>query len=179
MPAGAPNLIMKKQTTGFTLIEMLIVIGLLGALAVLVIPRVTVSRTAAWNASLIPQEMSRIQAAFDAFACDCVPTSNDLVKIAESGLSVLMEYDDATGWSFPENYDAMRGKGWRGPYIQPEGIVNGLPVLYDPFYSEERAAAFTNHYYRVVQTNDLQVVAVGLDHEFETEDDICCDLYLN
>jgi prepilin-type N-terminal cleavage/methylation domain-containing protein len=168
--------ITRNGSLGFTLLELLIVVGLLAALAALVLPRVTARRTDVWDDSLVPQEMSRIRSAFDAFVCDCVPTSNDLVKVAASGLSILMEYDSDQDWSFPDAYDAERGKGWRGPYMTAEGTIDELPVILDPYYSD----SLTNHYYRVEQSNAVTtLVFVGSDGEVDTEDDLRCELYWN
>jgi prepilin-type N-terminal cleavage/methylation domain-containing protein len=161
---------------GFTLIELLIVIALLGALASVVLPRVIASRTAAWDDSIVPQEMSRIRLAFDEFVCDCAPTANDWVRITATDLAILMEYDADTDWSFPETYDAQRGKGWRGPYLIAEGRLNERPVIFDPYYSDE----LTNHHYRVEQSNSVtQLVFIGADHELDTADDQRSELHRN
>jgi hypothetical protein len=152
------------------------VVALLGALACVVLPRVSASRTAAWGDALVPQEMSRIRLVFDEFVCDCAPTSNDLVYVVATGLAILMEYDADTNWSFPETYDAQRCKGWRGPYLTAEGMIDGIPVILDPYYSD----AQTNHYYRVEQSNTVtQLVFIGADHELDTADDQRCELHRN
>jgi len=108
---------------GFTLIELLIVIGLLAALATLVLSNLTFTRTEALDDSLVQKELSDIQRAFQRFEADCVPRQDDYKLIAKYGLAPLMEYDEyltGTGdeWTFPEEWDNERRRGWRGPYIQ-------------------------------------------------------------
>jgi len=171
---------------GFSLIELLIVIGLLGALATLVLPRLTVEKEWAVDESLAPKEMMDIRRAYAAFEADCVPTKGDRELIGKYGLGILMKYDASmapgTGgeeWSFPASFDPARGKGWRGPYLQQEDTRNvdltgsgqtydgvssdAIPVILDPRHNTD-ASNGEERYYRVLYepTNRyLALVYVG------------------
>jgi prepilin-type N-terminal cleavage/methylation domain-containing protein len=177
---------------GFTLMEMLIVIGLLGALVALILPRLTVQKTWAADESMAPAEMMEIRRAYAAFQADCMPTSNDAVQVSRYGLAILMTTNIAwaSSWSFPLTFDPHRGKGWRGPYLQREGTrtvyldedgqaltgsgpTAGIPVIHDPRHATDDATHAAEHFYRVqTRTNALYLVYVGADAEFGTGDDV-------
>ncbi|NCC53434.1 MAG: type II secretion system protein [Spartobacteria bacterium] len=178
------------RMAAFSLIELLIVIGLLGALTMLVLPRLTVTKEWAVEDSLVPSEMMEIRRAYAAFQADCVPTLADKTNFVRSGLSVLMttNFPGASGLTFPWAFDTDRGKGWRGPYLQREGIrtvfineqgqpTNGsgptasIPVIHDPRY-EMGGANVDHHYYRVLmETNEVYLVYVGEDALLSTTND--------
>lgn len=172
---------------GFTLVELLIVIAILGAIATLVIPRLMVDRTDVFDKSLAPAEMMEISNAFGRFVADCAPTSADRTRIGQYGLQILMECTPDSdgkcdgGWSIPAEFDPDRGKGWRGPYIHQEGQRTvyyeagnrGQPqtgsgaqetifVVTDPFSKTDD----DEHYYRVLYepiNRYLALVYVGKD----------------
>jgi len=170
---------------GFSLIELLIVIGLLGALATLVLPQFQVKRTEVLDEQLAPAEMMDIRRAFAAFEADCAPTSADRALIEQYGLEILMKFEPLRSWSFPASFDNERGKGWRGPYIERQGsrkvnTVSGqpllpggteIPVVHDP-YSD---LPDDDHYYRVTKPaaeTKLNLVFIGSDGALGTADDV-------
>lgn len=184
------NNIKSARLSGFTFVELLIVIGLLGALATLVLPQFQMKRGGAIDKSLAPAEMMDIRRAFAAFEADCAPTSADRTLIEQYGLEVLMEYNDTRGWSFPDSFDYHRAKGWRGPYIEQQGTrtiyinesgqpLTGsgttatIPVVHDPY----SVLPDDEHYYRVIHKvesgkNYLKLVFIGSDSALATSDDV-------
>ena len=87
---------MKRTEGGFTLMEMLIVIGLLGALVALILPRLTVQKTWAVDEAMSPAEMMEIRRAYAAFQADCIPTAADrdqnlVVNLRFSRCAVALE----------------------------------------------------------------------------------------
>jgi prepilin-type N-terminal cleavage/methylation domain-containing protein len=172
----------------FTLIELLIVIGLLGGLAMLVLPRLSVNRHWASDEALAPSEMMEIRRAYAAFEADCLPTTADAEKMAQYGLEILMRFESSRGWSFPESYDPARRKGWRGPYLEAQGTrtvyVNGIgqpltgsgptaqiPVVHDPRHGMD-AAGQAERFYRVLReptSGHLALVYIGANGTLECE----------
>ncbi len=182
---------MKRTEGGFTLMEMLIVIGLLGALVALILPRLTVQKTWAVDEAMSPAEMMEIRRAYAAFQADCIPTAADRDQISRYGLAVLMTTNIAwaAGWSFPLAFDPNRGKGWRGPYLQREGTrrvyldeegqpLTGtgptaeIPVIHDPRHAADVADAEERFYRVQMRTNTLYLVYVGADAVFGSDDDV-------
>jgi prepilin-type N-terminal cleavage/methylation domain-containing protein len=190
---------------GFTLIELLIVIGLLGALAALLLSNLTLTRTQALDTSIVQKELSDIQRAFQRFHADCVPTQADYKRIARYGLEILCEYegreDNLRGWSFDYGWDAAKGKGWRGPYVQMEDTrtvntmvrANGVPAVDDRGQPESAGGTVipvvctpyvddtdghTGDYYRVIpELDDLgetvtQLWLVFPSHSGELDDEV-------
>jgi prepilin-type N-terminal cleavage/methylation domain-containing protein len=163
---------LSRHRCGFTLIELLIVIGLLGALAVLLLTSLNVDRTQTLDSSIVQKELSDIQRAFQRFKADCVPQQYDYKLMTRYGLEVLAKYDSARGWSFADEWDPARRRGWRGPYIESEGTrtvdttdsdadgvadnagqpVNGpgeeVCVVCTPYVNDE--GCYDKSYYRVI-----------------------------
>jgi len=101
-----------------------------------------------------------------------------------------MKYVDRSGvdkWSFDSEFDADKGKGWRGPYIERQGsrdvnpasgqpLLTGgaeIPVVHDPYCDADD----DEHYYRVIYKvesgkNFLKLVFVGSDDTLGTADDV-------
>lgn len=172
----------RSPEAGFTLMELLIVIGLLGALTALVLPRLRVTKSWAVEESMVPAEMMEIRRAYAAFQADCLPTVADKTNFARSGLAILMTTNltGAANLTFPLDFDPARGKGWRGPYLQREGertvylheegqprtgsgATATIPVIHDPRH-EMGGGGEGEYYYRVIrQTNELFLVYVGED----------------
>jgi len=156
-----------RARQGFTLIELLVVIGLLGALATLVLSSLRMTRTEALDDGLVRKELADIQRAFRRFEADCVPTQEDYALIRRYGLAVLARHDGyldtGEAWSFDGSWSSAKAKGWRGPYLEPEGVVEidadnpaqpvqaggtEVPVIATPYVNDDDGQA--GDYYRVV-----------------------------
>jgi type II secretory pathway pseudopilin PulG len=151
----------RRRTSAFTLIELIIVIGLLGALATIMLPTLSVKRVESLE-QVVSHDMAAIRGAFQRLYRDAVLSESDLDNVRRYGLHPLMEQPDGThgGWAIPA-FDAEREKGWRGPYAEQEGRRDidadvdafgqpagstMIPVIEDPFSASET----DGHYYRVV-----------------------------
>lgn len=155
-------IVMINKHRYFSLIELLIVIGIIGALVSLILPSFSVSEVEA-KAIVNNKEFMIIQKSFSNFYDDVIPSEDDLATFAEFGLTALMEN------SRPNNqekyfsiWDQNRHKGWRGPYLAPEGrvLVNvvenagqtiksattKIPVIYSAYH---KAGAIDSYFYRV------------------------------
>ncbi len=115
----------------FSLIELLIVIGILGVLLTLVLPGFNNTGEDAKD-KVARTEMREIQAAFRRFASDVVfrkesgDTNKYLKDIAQYGLWPLMwanHPDSGAGDIVYQEYDSEIGLGRRGPYLREERIV--------------------------------------------------------
>ena len=153
-----------SSSKAFTLIELLIVIGILGALATLVMSSTTANRTELIDNSVVQAELTDIQRAFLKFQADCIPNSNDYKRISKTGIDVLMQKPD-NAWSFPPQWDNDRQKGWRGPYLSAEGSQTidastyncqtpsdssstEIKIVKTPYANDDLNSQ--GHYYRVV-----------------------------
>jgi prepilin-type N-terminal cleavage/methylation domain-containing protein len=146
----------------FTLIELLIVIGLLGALAALMLPLFDVDRVESLE-EIVSHDLAAIQQAFQRLHRDAVLDEADLDEVRRYGLVALFERPVSYGtnnWTLDE-YDADRQRGWRGTYAQQEGGRTidpdsdgqdhdggtvSVPVIETPFAT----AGDDGHYYRVL-----------------------------
>lgn len=177
-PKISDSLLTGKKPQAFTIIELLIVIGLLGALAALLLSNLNFDRTDILDSSIVEKELSDIQRVFQNFYADCLPNQNDLTLITKYGLAILMEYDGYLhgddSWSFDEGWNPAKGKGWRGPYISSEGSIKininfnsnpgqqednsstvEIPVIETPYINDDDGVS--GDYYRVIadQTGDI------------------------
>jgi len=177
LPASPPA-VPAAVPAGFTLIEMLIVIGLLGAVAMVLLTSFNIDREKTLDDSIVQKELADIQHAFHRMAADCVLQQDDYRLISRYGLAILIKHGGylvtPDRWSFPGDWDADRGKGWRGPYVQQEGrrdiniSANGddigvtaqgpgadttIPVICTPYAADDEYAA-DGHYYRVIPELD-------------------------
>lgn len=126
----------RSLTAGFTLVEILVVIGILAVLATLVVQSVgNVREEADQTVGLVSLQTVREaicgSAGAPGFLADMkfVPGfSNRLVRIGD-----LLEAP--TNYSAFTNFDRLTRRGWRGPYVQNVRIVegtNGISVA-DPW----------------------------------------------
>lgn len=176
---------MTRISQRFTLIELLIVIGLLGALAMLVLPGFAIRRAEAFD-PMVRHEMQDIRRAFQRFQRDVVPTVGQLDLFRQYGLGPLLAQEVAGAYGAAElpAWDEERRRGWRGPYLETQGsrridptqpgqpvLASGgvvVPVVLTPF----SAADGDGHFYRVLARRDngvdwshrdLALVFVGPD----------------
>ncbi len=156
---GKPTDAVTHPRAGFTLVELLIVIGLLGALAAVMLPSLTVKRVESLQ-QVVDHDMAEIRRSFQRLYEDAVFQTGDLEALRRYGLYPLMARpENFHGWTIP-GYDAERSRGWRGPYVGQEGQrtvsststgqaldASGVvvPVIENPFSSTATDA----HYYRV------------------------------
>jgi prepilin-type N-terminal cleavage/methylation domain-containing protein len=157
---------MNKTLSAFTLIELLIVVGLLGLIAMIVFPQFTGSRSDAIE-PIIQTELSEIQRAFFRLKNDCNLQQHQYKIIAQYGVSVLIKNPDN-----PKNdnelllgdWDPDRQLGWRGPYLnsesertidineigQPAGTTT-VPVITTP---NQNSNSYNDpNYYRILATD--------------------------
>jgi general secretion pathway protein G len=109
-------MIVRHKAAGFTLIEMLVVILVLGVLAALVAPNVFRHVGGAKEAAARSQ-IELFGAALDAYRLD-----NDAYPTTEQGLEALRR----------EPLSEPRPRNWRGPYVRREVPADpwGRPYLY-------------------------------------------------
>jgi len=188
---AAPPPKYSARLSAFTLIELLVVIGMLGALATLLLPSLAAIRTEAFD-PIVHTEMQEIRLAFQRFYHDVMPSDKQLDLFRQFGLAPLMQSSlkGATDFAFT-GWDPDKCRGWRGPYLEIEGtrvmspphdISNGqneagpnpdgnevtIPVILDPYSGTEQDARF----YRVLCrqdkngtwiAKDLALVFVGIE----------------
>lgn len=143
--------IMKLKRKSFSLIELLIVIGILGALSALILPMFHDTEKEAKD-TVARNQMKDIQRAFGRFQSDLLAelaktdmdgeeaTNYYLEDIARYGLWPLFVRNhpvltEETYWtankfkSYPE-YDPEKQSGWRGQYLEYDGVMQiAAPVL--------------------------------------------------
>ncbi|MBL9199380.1 MAG: type II secretion system major pseudopilin GspG [Opitutaceae bacterium] len=114
-----------RSEAGFTLVELLLVLVILGILAALVLPKFT-GRTEQARITAAQTQMASFGTALDAFEVDTgsYPRGND-------GLNMLLVAPaDVTGWRGPYLKDAIPLDPWGRPYLYEfPGKVN--PTGYD------------------------------------------------
>jgi general secretion pathway protein G len=135
--------IRNRRTAGFTLVELLLVLVILGILAALVIPKF------AGRGEQARQTAARTQIAAFATALSAFEVDNGYYPRGKDGLQALIvQPSDATGW--------------RGPYLEEKGgIPNdpwGRPYLYE-------CPGKRN-------PNSYDLSSMGFDGKEGTEDDI-------
>lgn len=169
---------MKRKA--FTLIELLIVIGLLGALAAMFLTHMGGKKDEMIDNSVVQKELADIQRAFFRFHADCVPqVETHYEQIAKYGLAVLMQNEGGTEWGWDED----RGRGWRGPYITPEGYRtihpnsvgqdtagsggDKVPVICTPNADPDNQS--DPHYYRVLGTDEADKIVASANYNDITQ----------
>ncbi|NMA45135.1 MAG: hypothetical protein GX945_01085 [Lentisphaerae bacterium] len=173
----------KSYRFAFTLLELLIVIGMLGALATLILPHLAVARTEAFD-PMVQTEMQDIRIAFQRFYNDVMPNEAQLDLFRKYGLAPLMQSELPGIYSFA-GWDPDRCRGWRGPYLESEGtrIIDAnsdgqmqaesgisIPVILDPYAKADGDA----RYYRVLcgkkdsltyDPDKLALVFIGVEND--------------
>jgi prepilin-type N-terminal cleavage/methylation domain-containing protein len=171
---------MARAGKGFTLIELLIVVALLGALATIVMPRLSADRETILDDGIVSTEMMNIRNAFSRFVADCVPGKNDYLAIsdvadpgdaasfakAREGFCILWDTAEAGKFSFPSSWNEDRERGWRGPYlIGMGGIEHDKRRLRDPLFSGERDGLNGHCYLLVNDGSSLYLLYTGRNGE--------------
>ncbi|NLZ62444.1 MAG: hypothetical protein GX902_01430 [Lentisphaerae bacterium] len=173
----------KNYRLPFTLLELLIVIGMLGALATLILPHLAVAKTEAFD-PMVQTEMQDIRIAFQRFYNDVMPDEVQLELFRKYGLAPLMQSELPGIYNFA-GWDPDRCRGWRGPYLESEGtrIIDAnsdgqaqaesgisIPVILDPYAKADNDA----RYYRVLcgkkdsftyDPDKLALVFIGVEND--------------
>lgn len=103
---------LRKTRRGFTLVEMLLVMVILGTLAAIVVPKFT-GRTEQAKETAAKTQISSISTALDAFEVD-----NGYYPEGQEGLEELTEQpDDADNWRGPYLKQAIPLDPWGNEYI--------------------------------------------------------------
>jgi general secretion pathway protein G len=136
----------RPRRAGFTLVEMLVVVGILVLLASLVVPRVLGSRKKA-DEGAAKFQISTFKNSLEQYAIDC-----KTFPMTEEGLDALVNPPlEATG-----------GGKWGGPYL-----TSGIPA--DPWGN-----AYQYEYPPARGSGDSpDIWSLGPDGVDDTEDDIC------
>jgi type II secretory pathway pseudopilin PulG len=165
----------------FSLIELLIVIGILGALLTLVLPGFNDTGEEAKD-KVAKAEMREIQKAFQRFSVDVIFRSEarpELNGLAATSASNKKLYDialyglwpllcdvhpvlssTADGYVSYDAYDSETGLGRRGPYLEQEGLVQIFPVSITNAYTSTLACGQES---KIIGNDDTATTASGTD----------------
>lgn len=130
--------------TGFTLIELMLVVIIIGTLAALVIPRLAGRAEQARNTAVKADILSNIPLALDLYELD-----NGAYPTTQQGLDALIEKPTT----------APLAKNWNGPYLKKKPA--------DPWGNQYRYVSPGVH-----NTEDYDLFSVGKDNSEGGNDDI-------
>ena len=107
-----------KDEKGFTFVELLVVIILLGAIAAIVVPRTFKSLGKA-KSKIARTKMARIEGAIQQFYVDCERYPTDLEELLDAPSDVEEKWNGR----YCKPSDLL--DPWDNPYLfEPEGVVN-------------------------------------------------------
>ena len=119
---------MAKRASGFTLIEVMVVVVILGILAAIVVPRV-MSRPDEARVLKARQDLRAIGAALDLYKLD-----NFRYPTTDQGLAALVEkpadLPDGANWKADGYLDKLPKDPWGGDYLYLQPGENGPYDLY-------------------------------------------------
>ena len=146
---GQPSLSSRRDETsrptagGFTLVELLLVLVILGILAAIVVPKVA-GRSEQARDQACKTQIESFGTALDAFEVD-----NGFYPHGANGLTALIQQPS----------DAQN---WKGPYLKSE---SGIPL--DPWQTAYQYTCPGKH-----NPSSYDILSAGPDHQFGTADDI-------
>lgn len=183
-PTSQPRrCLLKRHSSGLTLIELLVVLVILAALAAIVVPNVTNLRIGVdinGEGGKTPAEivtettLLRVRAAI--MGDESMPGLwQDLGgREAELPQTIAELFAPPAGWT--DSFDPNTRLGWRGPYIQPTGAQLGLELA-GLGYGNATDPAILDGWGRPIVIQDpgtlqIRLLSAGADADLGTSDDI-------